>query len=119
MRRNKPFLPHFGNPARVLLNLQDQPRISIKPKCSEPRCIDPFHWKVIRERSYKYDDAPPPVWDDPRFEKPETSKFSDRDRQDIQQWVELIATGEESLRSMEQDDLLPDNVKEEIKKRVS
>lgn len=117
MRNNRhPFLPKFGNPVRVLLNLVDQPRISVKPTCTEPRCIDPEHWKVIREKSYKYDDAPPPQWVDPRI-KPD-NKFTEQEQRDIREWVELLQTGEMTTPELEEDEFLSDKVKAEIRSRI-
>lgn len=111
MRGRRPVLRDFGNPVRVLLNLVDQPRISIRPVCLEPRCIEPTHWKVVIERDRIRDDAPPPKWVDPRLV---LDQFTERERRDIQMWIELISTGEATRADMAADEDLTDLMRDEI-----
>ncbi|TPJ51744.1 MULTISPECIES: hypothetical protein [unclassified Mesorhizobium] len=95
MRGRRPVMRHYGNPARVLLNLVDFPRISIRPTCLEPRCIEPTHWRVVKERDFKYLDLPPVTWRDPRDTS--TADFTDQEVEEIQMIVEDGNVDEEEL----------------------
>lgn len=95
--RGKPHLHNFGNPARVLLNLVDQPRISIKTECHEPMCIEPRHWRVIIERDHKYLDIPKPVWRYPRDDS--AVQFSDQELEEIDYYVQEGTTTEDELKA--------------------
>ncbi|TPL66600.1 hypothetical protein [Mesorhizobium sp. B2-4-1] len=113
MRGRHPVMRDFGNPARVLLNLVDQPRISIRPTCLEPRCIEPHHWRVVVEKSFKYDDLPPPQWRDPRID---TGDFTDRELIDIEEHVPLLVSQEITVEDL---DIFPEHVRAEIIARAT
>lgn len=113
MRRGRPYMrAPIGNPARVLLKVDDE-RIQVRPCCpfENERCIEPGHYKVIVETPFKYDDAPRPIWSDPR----NTSPFSDRELEEINENVELLTANE-----IMEDDLgiFPEHIRDEILKRA-
>lgn len=113
MKDGKPFLKGVGNPARHPLNITDK-RLQVRLDCpnTDPRCIKPIHQRVLVEVSRRYDDAPPPVWLDPRLA---TSEFSARDMMEIEENLELLRNNE-----ITRDDLdgLPAHLKEEILRRA-
>ncbi len=111
----RPFMAKLGNPARVLLDLVDQPRIQVRNGCGLARCIDPFHQKVIKMRDHKYGDLPEIAWPDPR--DPATSKFTERELQDIEDHVPLVQDDEVTEQEMIEGGLEP-HVIQEIMKRA-
>lgn len=69
LKKGRPYLKGVGNPARVLLEV-DHEAIQIRNTCGVERCIEPHHYKVIREKPFKYDGNPRPPWRDPRIHNP-------------------------------------------------
>ncbi|TIW23043.1 MAG: hypothetical protein E5V65_02335 [Mesorhizobium sp.] len=65
LKRGRPYLKGFGNPARVLLEVNHE-AIQVRNTCGVERCIEPHHYKVVREKPFKYDGDPRPAWRDPR-----------------------------------------------------
>lgn len=114
LRNGKPYLSRIGNPARILLDLENYPTIQIKPTCLEPRCIEPTHWRVIKERSRYYDDRPEPDWRDPR---PIKGDFSPADVQEIHELVEQINSGQMTVEELDEYPP-PDHVLKEVLKRI-
>lgn len=115
MRNNRPFMHGVNNPARVLLKVDD-PRIQVRNQCGHPRCIDPFHQKVVIERPRKYDDAPRPTWYDWRLDQ--EGDFTEQERRDIQEWIDMLKSGDVTRKDLDEDDLLSDPVKAEIRSRL-
>ncbi|MER8750922.1 hypothetical protein NKH57_16795 [Mesorhizobium sp. M1050] len=93
MRGGRPHLFPTGNPARVKLGLTNHPDYQIRRDdtvCDEPRCIDPFHYRVILERRFKYDDVPTTPWRDPR----DPLAFTDREMAEIADAVQMLLANE-------------------------
>lgn len=111
MKKGRPYLARVGHPARVLLGLTDHPDYQIRkvPECGHPRCIDPFHYKVIRERRFKYDDLQNTPWRDPR--NPDTAQFTDRELEEIELEVE-------NQTPIEELGVYPTHVRDEIVRRL-
>ncbi|TPK93894.1 hypothetical protein FJ934_16560 [Mesorhizobium sp. B2-4-12] len=98
MRGGRPHLCRVGNPARVLLGLTEHPDYQIRRNtslCQEPNCIEPEHFRVIRERRYKFDDAPNSPWRDPRDRS--ASQFTDQELEEIEMEAEA-GTSEDQLK---------------------
>ncbi|RUU78235.1 hypothetical protein [Mesorhizobium sp. M7A.F.Ca.MR.362.00.0.0] len=114
MRGDRPHLHDFGNPARVLLNLVEHPRISIRPLCLEPRCIEPTHWEVKHERDHKYQDLAKPVWRDPRDTT--ASQFSDRELEEINENAQLLRDQEITEEDLS---IFPAHIRAEIVARAT
>ncbi|RWI47557.1 MAG: hypothetical protein E5V72_01385 [Mesorhizobium sp.] len=114
MRGGRPHLDRVGHPARILLDLTDHPDYQIRKddECNEPRCIDPQHYRVIRERKFKYDDEPNTPWRDPRH----PSAFTDRELEDIQEAVEMLNNKELPIEDLDQ---FQPHIKAEILTRFS
>ncbi|RWD43893.1 hypothetical protein [Mesorhizobium sp.] len=101
IKDGKPYLDRVGNPARILLGLTEHPDYQIRRDeslCDDHRCIEPHHYRVIRERKFKYDDQLSTPWRDPR----ETSAFTDRELEDIQEAVEMLNNNELPIEDLDQ-----------------
>ncbi|MES0188971.1 hypothetical protein NKK48_30370 [Mesorhizobium sp. C386A] len=78
--------------------------------CDDPRCIEPLHYKVIRERKFKYNDLPSTPWLDPR----NPSAFSTMKR------TRSRGAPDAPRKEIEEDDLdaLKPHIKAEVLKRA-
>ncbi|ESY35745.1 hypothetical protein NKK48_01440 [Mesorhizobium sp. C386A] len=115
MRGGRPHLDRIGNPARVKLDLIHHPDYQIRRDhvvCDDPRCIEPLHYKVIRERKFKYNDLPSTPWLDPR----NPSAFSTDEEDEIAEALQMLLAKE-----IEEDDLdaLKPHIKAEVLKRAT
>ncbi|RWM88727.1 MAG: hypothetical protein EOR84_26430 [Mesorhizobium sp.] len=114
IKDDKPYLDRVGNPARILLNLTEHPDYQIRRDeslCDDHRCIEPHHYRVIRERKFKYDDQPSTPWRDPR----NTSPFSDRELEEIEENVELLIANEITDEDL---GIFPPYIRDEILRRA-
>ncbi|RWH52251.1 MAG: hypothetical protein EOQ82_26500 [Mesorhizobium sp.] len=115
IKDGKPYLDRVGNPARILLNLTEHPDYQIRRDeglCDDHRCIEPHHYRVIRERKFKYDDQASTPWRDPR----NVSAFTDRELEDIQEAVEMLNNKELPIEDLDQ---FQPHIKAEILTRFS
>lgn len=120
MHQHHPHFKGVGNPVRILLDIDpdligkdDCKRIQVRPNCSHPRCIDPYHWRVIIEDRIYFQGLPPVKWKDPR----QWSKdFTNRELEDIELMVEEIREGVMTLDELEGE--CPDKILNEVQKRV-
>ena len=94
MHQNHPHLRNVGNLVRVLLNI-NTPHIQVRPECLEPRCVNPNHWRVIRETSRKYSGAKlAPPWTDPRI-RPDGLSLDEQEKLDLE--LQEIEAGNQTL----------------------
>lgn len=107
MRYDRPHLDRVGNPARILLELENHPDYQIRRNphdCDEPRCIDPHHYRVIRETPLKYrgENHHPhrTHWRDPRILA--TTSFTDQELDEIELTVEEITSGKLTLEELKE-----------------
>jgi len=115
MKNNRPYLKGVGNPARHLLAVTD-PRIQVRNTCGLCNCIEPHHYKVIVETPFKYDDAPPPVWRDPRA--PADDQFTQQERAEIEGTLQELHDGTLTREELEEFPPAP-HVLEEILRRAN
>lgn len=92
LKKGRPYLKDIGNPVRVLLDLDHHPLIQVRNACGLERCIEPHHYRVIEETSFKYADRPKPAWRDPRVSVSDI--FSDRELEMIELEVQSLVNGE-------------------------
>lgn len=98
LKRGRPYLKDFGNPARVLLGLTEHPDYQIRRDtdvCKDERCIEPDHYRVLKEQKFKYDDQPHSPWRDPRDQT--VAQFTDQELEEIEMEVEA-GTSEDDLK---------------------
>lgn len=102
MRRSGPHLSRVGNPARILLGLTDHADYQIRRDreiCNESGCIEPHHFRVMRERRFKYSDLPNTPWRDPRHQTNEL--FTDRELAEIVESVEQLRLGQLAVEDLD------------------
>jgi hypothetical protein len=121
MHQGKPFMKSpIGNPARVLLKVE-HPAIQVRTHCGYARCIDPHHQRVICETPRKYNDASRPTWRDWRIklEGIDLSMFTEHDLAEIEDWVQQLNNGQETMKSIDEMEDMSEAMKTEIKRRVA
>ncbi|MBZ9984093.1 MULTISPECIES: hypothetical protein [unclassified Mesorhizobium] len=90
-KKGRPYLKGVGNPVRVALSLVDHRGFQVRNNCGLEACIEPRHYRVIEESSFRYHDRPKSSWCDPRVR---SDNFSDRELEMIELEVQSLIDGE-------------------------